>query len=91
MILNGVGVSKGVAIGKTFVYSRTLTVAKETKISKKEQPSEIKKLRQAIVKATNQLLDIKNKISADLPAEFFAFIDTHLLMLEDAVFSDDVA
>ena len=88
--LNGVGVSKGIAIGQIYVFSRTLTIAQEIKVSKNEQSKEIKLLKKAIYQATNQLLEVKNKISTELPVEVFAFIDTHLLMLEDPAFSDDV-
>lgn len=88
--LSGIGVSKGIAIGQIYIFSRTLTIAQEIRVSKNEQPKEIKLLKKAIAQATNQLLAIKNKLSTELPAEFFAFIDTHLLMLEDSVFSDDV-
>ena len=88
--LNGVGVSKGIAIGQIYVFSRTLTIAQEIKVSKSEQSKEIKLLKKAITQATNQLLKVKNKISTELPVEVFAFIDTHLLMLEDPAFSDDV-
>lgn len=89
-ILEGTGVSKGIAIGHAYIYSRSLPIARQIQIGKKEQAKEISNLKRAIKGATAQLVEVKNKISTTLPVELFAFIDTHLLMLEDPAFNEDV-
>lgn len=88
--LNGTSVSRGIAIGQAYVFSRTLNIAQETIEGKKEQANEIKLLKKAIAQAISQLQEIKEKLSSEIPVEFIAFIDTHLLMLGDPVFYDDI-
>lgn len=88
ILLNGVGVSKGIAIGEAYVYSREQAEISEHKISKAEQKKEIQRYKQALNKAAAQLNEIKKSIAADTPADILAFIDTHLLMLEDPAFNE---
>jgi len=88
--LNGTSVSKGIAIGQAYVFSRTLNIAQEKVEGKKEQIKEIKLLKKAIALAATQLKEIKEKLSTEIPVEFIAFIDTHLMMIEDPVFYQDI-
>jgi phosphotransferase system enzyme I (PtsI) len=88
ILINGVGVSKGIAIGEAYVYSREQNEISEHKVPETQQNSEIKRLKQAITKAGAQLHEIKEQIAADTPPDIMAFIDTHLLMLEDPAFNE---
>ena len=88
ILLNGIGVSKGIAIGEAYVYSREQTEISEHKISKAQQKKEIQRFKQALTKASGQLNEIKQSIAADTPPDILAFIDTHLLMLEDPAFNE---
>ena len=84
--LSGIGVSKGIAIGKAFVIARELLDAKHVTLSKAEIEPEIDRFEKALGKANRQLNDIKQKIARSAANDIVAFIDTHLLMLEDPAF-----
>lgn len=88
ILLNGAGVSKGIAIGEAYVYSREQNEISEHKVSKDQQKNEIQRFKKALANASDQLHEIKEKIAADTPPDILAFIDTHLLMLEDPAFNE---
>ncbi|MDA3868789.1 MAG: phosphoenolpyruvate--protein phosphotransferase [Gammaproteobacteria bacterium] len=88
ILINGIGVSSGIAIGEAYVYSREQKVVREYKIPEAQQKHEIERFKAALARAHEQLHEIKNKIAADTPPDILAFIDTHLLMLEDPTFDD---
>ncbi|MGB5277361.1 MAG: phosphoenolpyruvate--protein phosphotransferase [Gammaproteobacteria bacterium] len=91
ILLNGIGVSRGIAIGNAYVYVRATTKATEYNVPAKYHDNEIKRLQLAVVEATQQLNEIKNKIAAETPEDILAFIDSHLLMLEDPAFDEGSA
>ena len=84
--LSGIGVSKGIAIGKAFIIVRELLDAKQVTLSKAEIEPEIDRFEKALGMANRQLNDIKQKIARSTANDIVAFIDTHLLMLEDPAF-----
>ena len=88
IILNGIGVSSGIAIGNAYVYVRSTTEATEYNVPVKYHDKEIERLRLAVKDSSKQLHEIKNKIAADTPEDILAFIDSHLLMLEDPAFGE---
>lgn len=91
ILLNGIGVSRGIAIGNAYVYVRATTEATEYNVPARYHQDEIKRLRQAVQAAGAELHEIKNKIAADTPEEILVFIDSHLLMLEDPTFDEGAA
>ena len=88
IILNGIGVSRGIAIGNAYVYVRATTEATEYNVLPEYHGKEKERLRQAVKDASAQLHEIKNKIAAETPEDILAFIDSHLLMLEDPAFGE---
>ena len=91
ILLNGIGVSHGIAIGNAYVYVRATTKATEYNVPARYHQKETKRLQQAVKEASQQLHDIKNKIAAETPEDILAFIDSHLLMLEDPTFGEGTA
>jgi len=91
IILNGIGVSRGIAIGNAYVYVRASTEATEYNVPAEYHDKEIERLQQAVQDASTQLHEIKNKIAADTPEDILVFIDSHLLMLEDPAFDEGAA
>ena len=61
--LSGIGVSKGIAIGKAFIIARELLDAKQVTLSKAEIEPEIDRFEKALGMANRQLNDIKQKIA----------------------------
>lgn len=86
ILLNGIGVSKGIAIGEAYVFSREQFKINEYKIQKSKHKEEIQRFKKALIEASAQLSSIKKTISKDTPPDILAFIDTHLLMLKDPAF-----
>ncbi len=88
ILINGIGVSSGIAIGEAYVYSREQKEVHKYIISASRHKHEIQRFKKALIKACEQLHEIKNKIADDTPEDILAFIDTHLLMLEDPTFDE---
>ncbi len=86
--VQGVGVSRGVAIGEAYVYRREQVDVRQRFIRKSEHEKEIARFKRALKHAGQQLRDIKQQIAQSTPVDILAFIDTHLLMLEDPAFRD---
>lgn len=86
--IRGVGVSRGIAIGKAWVYRREQADVSEHRIRKSAHEKEIARFKKALRQAARQLREIKEQIARDTPVDILAFIDTHLLMLEDPAFRD---
>ena len=91
ILLNGIGVSRGIAIGNAYVYIRATTEATEYNVPARYHQKEIERLRQAVQEAGAELHEIKNRIASDTPEEILVFIDSHLLMLEDPAFDEGAA
>ena len=87
--LHGLGVSRGIAIGKVHIIERDQLDIPEYHLSEKQIETEIERLQQAVTGAKQQLRAIKTQIPAETSAEIAGFIDTHLLMLDDAVLIEE--
>ncbi len=84
LALAGIGVSRGVAIGKVHLLERGEPEVVEYQVPPKKINDEIKRFRRALEVARQQLRDIRTRIPSSTPADINAFIDTYLLMLEDS-------
>jgi len=82
--LNGIGVSRGVAIGKAHIIMRGSIEVLESAIPPQFIEGEVTRFMNAVETARLQLNSIRDNIPADTRADIAAFIDTHLLMLDDA-------
>ena len=84
LALAGIGVSRGIAIGKVHVLERGEPEVVEYHVPARQIDAEISRFRHALEVARNQLRDIRTRIPTSTPADINAFIDTYLLMLEDS-------
>jgi len=82
--LHGIGASKGIAIGKVHIVTRGLMEVPEYKLKKSGVEKEVKRFKKAIAGARADLGAIKQQIPSDTDTDIAAFIDTHLLMLDDS-------
>ena len=82
--LHGVGVSGGIAIGKVHIIERDQMDIPEYRISEAQVTAETERLYNAVTNARQQLRAIREHIPAGTSADIIGFIDTHLLMLDDA-------
>jgi len=86
--ISGIGVSKGIAIGEAYLLAREQVDASQKVLDAAEIKPEIKRFKEAMKQASQQLHDIKKKIAKNTADDILIFIDTHLLMLEDPAFDE---
>jgi phosphotransferase system enzyme I (PtsI) len=82
--LQGIGVSRGIAIGKAHILFHNQPDVREYLIPKFSVEQEVDRLQNAIEQARQQLRSIRDHIPGNAPTDVAAFIDTHILMLNDS-------
>ena len=82
--LTGIGVSRGIAIGKAHMLQRGDLEVLEYAIPEQLLDDEIQRFRRALEVARSQLNAIRGRIPPNTRADIVEFIDTHILMLEDS-------
>jgi phosphoenolpyruvate-protein phosphotransferase (PTS system enzyme I) len=87
LLLTGIGVSRGIAIGKVHLLQRGKPDVIEYSIPSHLIEREVLRFRAALSIACEQLRSIRNAIPSDARQEVTDFIDTHLLMLDDTLLS----
>lgn len=87
--LHGKGVSSGISIGKAFVLQRERPAVPEYVLPKALIEEEVARFVTAVDASRTQLERIRNHIPPTAPAETASFIDTHLLILEDTMISEE--
>ena len=87
--LHGMGVSRGIAIGKVHVVKRDQLDIREYSIKRHRLGDEVKRFENALTNARQQLRTIREHIPESTSADIEAFIDTHLLMLDDVALTKE--
>lgn len=83
MLLNGIGIARGIVIGKVHhVYGGARDVS-EREIPSSQLDAECQRYHAARQAASEQLKSIQASIPSNTPEEISAFMDAHLLMLND--------
>jgi phosphotransferase system enzyme I (PtsI) len=85
MSLVGLGVSRGVAIGRAHLLQRGQPDIVEYTLAAGEVAAEVRRFEVALAAARDQLSAIRDQIPQETARDIAAFIDTHLLMLEDSM------
>lgn len=85
LIVSGIGVSRGVAIGKVHSLNRAMPEVFERRLKENKIKAEIKRFQSAVDEAGLQLLGIRDTIPEDAPKDVAAFIDSHILMVNDSM------
>jgi len=81
---NGIGITRGVAIGHAHILQRDQLEISPRTIERDQIPAETKRFRQAVNKARGRLQGVRSKIPKATRSDIVDFIDTHLLMMNDA-------
>lgn len=84
LALSGIGISRGIAIGKAHIILRGSIEVQESAIPDPYIEDEVNRFLAAVDAARNQLRATRKLIPENTRADIAAFIDTHLLMLDDA-------
>lgn len=84
LALSGIGVSRGIAIGKAHIILRGTVEVLESAIPEHLVEDEVARFLKAVNCARQQLEDIRGRLPENTRVDIAGFIDTHLLMLDDA-------
>ena len=87
LMFSGIGVSRGIALGEVYILRRNHPEVQKKELGKEEIPTEIRRFRKAMKKAHARLASVLDGIPESAPADVGAFIETHLLMLDDNAMS----
>jgi phosphotransferase system enzyme I (PtsI) len=85
LTLHGIGVSKGIAIGKVHIIKHEPVEITEYCLPNYALEEEIARFENAIAMARQQLQHVRDKVPKDATVDIAVFIDAHLLMLEDSL------
>ena len=87
--IQGISVSRGIAIGKVHIIKRDQIEVREYNIRQTRLDQEIQRFNDAVANARQQLRIVRNHIPITASVDISAFIDTHLLMLEDNALTEE--
>ena len=87
LMFNGIGVSRGIAVGNAYLLHRNQIDVTSRALSKKSVPVEVRRFKRALKTARAELLMVRDNIPKDAPSDVSSFIETHILMLDDGVLS----
>ena len=86
--LHGIGVSSGVAIGHAHLVSHARLEAAHYRVPPGQVDEEIARFDTAIGTVRKDLEILRNQVPAGAPAEFAAFINLHLMILNDTLLAN---
>lgn len=87
-MIEGITLSKGVAIGKAYLLDPSKFCILKRKLSEDEIESEIKRFRDAIESAKAQMQEIKKR-AGRVAEKYSVILDTYTLLLEDEILVSD--
>jgi len=88
LILQGIAASPGIAIGMARVTDRSRVAVAEQEIDPADKPVEMDRFRQAVARVREELQSLKAQLEEDRGPEHLYVLDTHLLILDDAMLTE---
>ena len=88
--LKGISASPGIVRGKAFVYLDEAPTVPKYDIQPSRIAGELERFQEALDKAAGEIEALKQNTSAGRAADDLTFLDSHLLMLKDPDFKDQV-
>ncbi|MGR8947033.1 MAG: phosphoenolpyruvate--protein phosphotransferase [Gammaproteobacteria bacterium] len=89
--LHGLAVSRGYAIGRVHIVSTDEIIVNEYSIERDEASAEVARLMDAVHEARRQLRQVRTQLPSTTSADIAAFIDVHLMMIEDEALTENAA
>jgi phosphotransferase system enzyme I (PtsI) len=86
----GVGVSPGIAIGRTVIVEKREAAVYRVPIREEDVPAEVGRIVEALDKTREALLELKHKVSRSMGDEYAQIFEAHAMMVGDASFSDKI-
>ena len=90
ILLKGLPVSKGIAIGRSYLIEHGKNIIKEKYIKKEHVSREIKKLINSVDLTINEIETIKEKIEPSIKNNIGLFLDTHIMLVKDESFINNI-
>ncbi len=87
--LFGSGIGRGIAIGPAYVLKTNEIEVPEFKIRPEEVNIEILRFRAAVTATAEQYQSILDHLPTDAPKESAAFVEAHMMMLQDPLLVDE--
>ncbi len=85
--IHGIGVSGGIAIGRAHLVSHTKLEVAHYEVPPEQLADEVVRFDLAVATVRGELDHLRGAVPAGAPAEFAAFIDLHLMILNDSTLS----
>lgn len=85
--IHGIGVSGGIAIGRAHLVSHTKLEVAHYEVPPEQVADEVVRFNLAVATVRGELDHLRGAVPAGAPAEFAAFIDLHLMILNDSTLS----
>ncbi len=85
--IHGIGVSGGIAIGQARLVSQTTLEVDHYTVPPAQVPEESDRFESAVAKVRAEMEALRDSVPATAPAEFAAFINLHLMILNDSMLS----
>jgi phosphotransferase system enzyme I (PtsI) len=85
--IHGTGICGGIAIGQALLHSHTRLEAGHYLLPKAQIADELARFDAAVEKTRTEFHTLRQNIPANAPPEFEAFIDVHLMILNDSTLS----
>ena len=87
--LGGTGIGRGIAIGRALVLDAPQNKVPQFQIDAQRVDDEILRFNRAIAAVRRELQHLQSNLPSTAPPETSAFIDVHLLMLDDPLISKE--
>jgi phosphoenolpyruvate-protein phosphotransferase (PTS system enzyme I) len=86
----GIGVSPGIAIGRTVIVEKRVASVYRVPIREEEVASEASRFMESLEKTRDELLELKQKVSRSMGEEYASIFEAHAMIVGDPSFSDKV-
>jgi phosphotransferase system enzyme I (PtsI) len=86
----GIGVSPGIAIGRAVIVEKRVVAIYRVPIREEEVPAEVTRFLESLEKTSEQLRELKAKVSRSMGEEYASIFEAHAMMVSDASFADKV-
>ena len=85
--IHGIGVSGGIAIGHAHLVSHAQLEVAHYVVPPSQVPEESARFEAAVSAVRTELEELRASVPPTAPAEFIAFINLHLMILNDSMLS----
>lgn len=89
-LLKGIPAAPGIATGKLVILTNACYVVSRRTITDADLPSEIDRLRAAILRTQKEIRDIQQKVQEEIGEAESEIFQAHLLLLEDQIFIEEI-